>query len=145
MDGRHRAGGSRALVSLIEKAGGAIYADLLREYGVDLRHLFDDSGELSPKRALILIENLPPSSRTVTLIGDNPEAYGWDLSAHMLASVIDTIRENTYTNVQVRTKKRIDPPEPFTRPGVEKEAKERKPNKFVQMAQQQFALHNRSE
>lgn len=118
-----------------------MYADLLREYGVDLRELFSEVDPLTPRRALALIENLPTSSRTFALWNDSPESYGWGTQEYLLAGVIDSVREGTFTNIQVRSKKKIQPFEPFPTPGVQKKKKEKPVNAFIAMAQAEFYKH----
>lgn len=142
MDGDHSAGGSRALLGAIDKAGSALYADLLREYGFDLLDLFREDPP-SPKYILGLVENLPPHSQTSNILRDTPEGFGWDTSSYLLASIVNSVREGTFANMQVRTKKKLSPPEPVFTPGTEKQ-KKNKPNKFVQMAQAQLAKRQRS-
>lgn len=137
MDGGLGAGGSLTLADLIDRYGAIIYADLLRYYQVDISTLVSDTPEITPKQALALIENLPSESKTLAYISGAPSSYGWGTTAYLLAGVIDTVRENTHTNIQVRTKKRIKPFDRFPIPGSEK--KEKPVNMFVQMAQQQFA------
>lgn len=137
MDGGLGTGGSLVLADLIERHGAIIYADLLRYYQVDISTLVSDSPEISPKQAIALLENLPPESKSLAYISEVPSSYGWDTRAYLLAGLIDTIRENTHTNIQVRTKKKIKPFDKFPIPGLEK--KEKPVSMFVQMAQQQLA------
>ena len=120
-----------------------MYADLLRYYGVDLLGVVADPPEISPKRATALIRNLPTESRTAAILRKSENSAGWDHTAYLLASVIDAVRENTFVNMQVRTKKRIEPFDKVPVPGVEK-TKKKSTNKFVQMAQQQWAIATRS-
>lgn len=49
----------------------------------------------------------------------------------MLASLIDAVRENTYANMQVRTRKKLKQPTPVKVPG----AKKKQANSFLRMAQ----------
>ena len=90
-----------------------------------------------------MIRNLPTESRTAAILRKSENSAGWDHTAYLLASVIDAVRENTFVNMQVRTKKRIEPFEKVPVPGVEK-TKKKSTNKFVQMAQQQWAIATRS-
>ena len=131
-------GGSLALVRAFEKAGAAVYGDFQRYYGIDLGDLFREDSGLTPSRVLFLLEGLPHESRTINAIADLPEGAGWGVLEHLTATLIDAVHENTFTNVQVRTKKKLSPPERFPVPGAEK-AKKPKANMFVKMAQAQLA------
>lgn len=112
-----------------------MYADLRRYYGVDASGLVAEPPLLSPVEVLALIENLPQESATSARMRDEPSATGWDTTAHLVAIVADAVRENTHANLQVRTKKKIKPPERLPVPGVKK----KKPkNTFVAMAQAQY-------
>lgn len=81
----------------------------------------------------MLIECLPAESVTNARSRELPEAAGWSVDSYLLASLIDAVRENTFTNIQVRTKKKLTPPDRVQVPGV---VKEKKPNSFVAKAQQ---------
>lgn len=136
MDEGFPGGGSLALARLIEEHGGSVYADLRRYYGVDLSGVVADPPTISPAEVLALVENLPAESMTVSLEQGIPEAVGWGLSEHLLASVVDAVRENTFANMQVRTKKKLKAPDRIPVPGRKVE---KKPNKFLAMARAQFA------
>lgn len=125
-----------------EVGDSCLYSDLLRFYGVDLSELFVDTASLSPRRVLWMVEGLPMESRTSAVLRKSPDSTGWTTSDYLTANVIDAVRENTFVNMQVRTKKRL---KPFARtpiPGGEKEAP-KKQNSFVAMAQKQFAFSTR--
>lgn len=115
-----------------------MYADLLRFYGVDLQGLFYDPPEVDPKRAMALVEGLPQDSRTMARLRGAPDSAGWDTNSYLLASLIDVVRENTFVNMQVRTKKRLKPFEQVPVPGVKKKKKGPQ-NSFALMAQQQMS------
>lgn len=138
MDDGYPAGGSRALVRVLEEAGGYIYADFLRYYGVDLQDLVKEEPTLSPKRAMALLEGLPPESRTSAHLRDDGESYGWATSDYLLAAIANSVREGTFVNMQVRTKKKLAPIEPIEVPGTKK-TKSKPVNNFVRMAQAQLA------
>lgn len=140
MDGGIRAGGSRALASLIEGNESVVFSDLLREYGVHLGGVVADPPTLSPSEALALIENLPEDSRTLALLRGMEDSYGWTVDTYLTAALIDAVRENTYANMQVRTKKSLPKPEKLPVPGVERK---KKVNSFVAMAQAQLAKAGR--
>lgn len=109
MDGGCSAGGSLALADLLDEHGDKIYPEVLRYYGVDLRGLF--LSELDAKTALCLVYALPPDSMTYAALTNDKDTAGWGITEHLLAGVIDAVQQNTFTNVQVRTKKRLTPPE----------------------------------
>lgn len=109
-----------------------LYADLLRYYGVDVVGLFVDPPELSPAQVLALIEGLPNGSKFMAQAGGVPDSAGWDTNSYMLASLIDAVRENTYANMQVRTKKKLKRPTPVKVPGSKQPSSS---NSFLKMAQ----------
>ncbi|UBI10053.1 hypothetical protein LA324_05440 [Corynebacterium coyleae] len=67
-------------------------------------------------------------------------SYGWTVNTYLTAALIDAVRENTYANMQVRTKKRLPKPEKLPVPGVKQK---KKVNNFVAMAQAQLAKAGR--
>lgn len=112
-----------------------MFADLLRVYGVDLRHVVSGDSDLTPALVLGLVEELPFGCRTTAVLSGEEGFAGWDLQSFLLASVVDAVREGTFANMQVRTKKKLTPPDPVSRPGVKRE----KPvNKFLAMARAQL-------
>lgn len=127
MDGGDPGGGSRELVRLIDKHGEYLVADFLSIYGIDLRELVSDEGDLSPRRALALVQGLPHGTRSWARIQDDPELEGWDIQAYLLASLVESVRENTFATVQIQSKKKLKRPEPMQIPGVHKK-KERRPD-----------------
>lgn len=112
-----------------------MYADCLRFYRVDLTGLVSDPPALSPAEALALVENLPPDSMTSALVRGQQDTYGWGTSDYLLASVVDAVRENTFANMQVRTKKKLKAPDKLPVPGREAV---KKPNNFLAMARAEF-------
>lgn len=137
MDGRDPGGGSRQLVRLIDKYGEYLVPDFLSHYQVDLRELVSDDGDLSPRRALVLLMGLPFGCRSWAYIQDEPDLQGWDPQAYLLAALVDSVRENTFATVQIQTKKKLKAPEPMKIPGVRKK-EEPKGNLFVQMARAHY-------
>lgn len=128
----------------MDKAGTALVADLRREYGFDLRELLSEDPP-SPRYVLGLIEELPPNYKTSAILRDEIEGYGWDTTAYLLAAIANSVREGTFVNMQVRTKKKLQPIDPIKVPGLEKKKKEKQPaNNFVRMAQAQLAKTMRS-
>lgn len=95
---------------------------------------------LTPAEVLALVENLPPESATVAGLRGVDESIGWTNSTYLLASILDAVREGTFANMQVRTKKKLKQPERIPVPGVEPS---KKVNQFVAMAQAQYKLAGR--
>lgn len=89
---------------------------------------------------MALITGLPSESTSSCILRDVPEQAGWGTTNTLLAEVINSVRDNTHTNVQVRTKKKIPEFPRINIPGSEEEKAEKKktPNLFVRMAQAQF-------
>lgn len=137
MDGGDPGGGSRELVRLIDEFGWYLVPDMLSTYGVDLRDLVSDEGELSPRRALSLISGLPPGTATWARLAGEEDLAGWDTQTFLLAGLIDSVRENTFATVQVNSKKRLKQPEPFPVPGSKKK-KRPEQNMFAAMAAAQL-------
>jgi len=46
---------------------------------------------------------------TYAALTNDKDTAGWGITEHLLAGVIDAVQQNTFTNVQVRTKKRLTP------------------------------------
>ena len=116
-----------------------MYADLLREYGVDLRELLSEEPTTTPTLVLALIEELPFSSRTSALLRDSPDSAGWDTSDYLTAALIDSVRDGTFANMQMNSKKKLQPFERVPIPGVEKKPEKKPVNNFVRMAQMALA------
>lgn len=143
MDGHFPGGGSRALLRALEKAGTHLVSDLLSRYGFDLRDILSEDPP-SPKWVLGLVEGLPPESMTAALMRDSEDSYGWTTTDYLSAAVINSIRENTFVNMQVRTKKKLKPIESVSVPGLSKKKENKPVNNFVRMAQMQLAQQTRS-
>lgn len=112
---------------------------------MDLLDLFREENPLSPKRALALIEGLPIETMTSALLREEPDSYGWGTETYLLAAGINAVREGTFVNMQVRTKKKLAPPDLVVTPGSEAARDKHKPaNAFVKMAQAQLAKQDRS-
>lgn len=122
-----------------------LYAELLRYYNVDLSDILASTPSISPTKVVWLIQSLPVESRTSAILRKNPESYGWTNTDYLLANVIDSVRENTFANIQVRTKKKLQPFDRTPVPGMREEKKKPTQNKFLKMAQQQWALGNKKE
>lgn len=138
MDGGYPGGGSRQLVRLIDEHGWYLVPDTLATYGVDLRDLVSDEGELSPRRALALIYGLPPGCPSWARLQGDPELTGWDTKTYLLAGLIESVRENTFATVQVKSRKKLKRPEPMQLPGAKPNKKKPEQNLFLRMANAQF-------
>lgn len=98
-----------------------------------------DAGELSPRRALALIQGLPHGTRSIALIQGDPELEGWDVDSFLTAALIETMRENTFATVQIQSRKKLKHPEPLKIPGGSSPKKNTQPaNMFAQMARAQY-------
>jgi hypothetical protein len=115
---------------MIEENGGAITADLLRFYGVDIRDLF--KGTLSPRYCLALVENLPIESATYSshIAEGDRSAMGWDRNTYVMADLIDAINilHTTLVRANSNNPKKVKDPEPYERPGQKERV--RKANTF---------------
>lgn len=135
MDGGYPGGGSRILVRLIDEHGWYLASDLLATYQVDIRELV--SGEESPRWALSLIYGLPQGSMSWARLQGDPELVGWTTQTFLLAGLIESVRDNTFATVQLKSKKRLKRPESIRIPG---DHKQKRPNQnlFLQMATAQY-------
>lgn len=106
---------------------------------MDLRDLFVEDTSLTPSLVLALVYELPVGSRTASLMSGVEDSSGWGINSYLLASLINAVRENTFANMQVRTKKKLSRPEPVNTPLSKREEKKPAGNTFVRMAQAQFA------
>jgi hypothetical protein len=104
---------------MLNEHGGEITADLLRYYGVNILDLF--TGDLSPRRCLALVENLPIESNTYSnRIAEGERAeMGWDRNTYVMADLIDAILvlHTTLARANVENPKKVKDPEPYERPG----------------------------
>lgn len=97
---------------------------------------------MSPKWALNLISGLPAETVTAATLREDEGSVGWDTNTYLLTALVNSVREGTFANMQVRTEKKLKPPEPIPLPGAER--KQSKPaNAFVRMAQAQLAARNK--
>lgn len=138
MDGDEPAGGSEALAGLIDEYGEALVPDLLSEYGVDLRDLFDSENPLSPRWVLNLVVHLPIASAFVAKQRGGQEFRGWDAERYALADAATSLRfiKHMYLSAHLdRKKHRLpEPPKAFPTPELTKTMKNsKKPGAFAQM------------
>jgi hypothetical protein len=67
---------------------------------------------------------------------------GWGIDQYMFASLIDSVRENTYAFLLANSKKKPEEPKPAYRPG-NKDEKKSKPNSFGSMAAAVYTAANK--
>ncbi|MEO3851758.1 hypothetical protein ABGB09_29720 [Streptomyces sp. B8F3] len=118
MGGFGESGGSRALCELIDAHGAALVADFRRFYGLDLADALYGERPVAPPVLLALVEELPDTSALAVSLRGGAEHRGWDLHAHLVASVIDAVGEAAWVTAQASSKKRIRRPKPFPRPAT---------------------------
>jgi hypothetical protein len=110
-------------VRLLRERSDDVEADLQRYYRVDLRGLF--SGSLTLRRVGVLVRHLPAESACVSALAEHvdPRAADespqrlWGTSEHLLAGVLDAVREVAWLVAQTNSSKRIPAPKPIPRPG----------------------------
>jgi hypothetical protein len=108
VDGDHPAGGSTALVELIDEVGSALDYDLLH-LGVDLTQVLRD--EVSPARVLWLVDQLPDDSASKTALSRNPALRSWRLNEVLLAGVFNRLGTVAIAAAQPHIKKRLPTPD----------------------------------
>lgn len=69
------------------------------------------------RRLLVLIRELPATSRVAVALAGGVEHDGWDLHAYLTAAVIDAVNANTHAVVQVNSRRKVPAPPPIPRPG----------------------------
>lgn len=130
MAGGYSAGGSSGLASLIDDHGEELFADLLETYGISLVQALTDESDYSPQQLLILIKQLPLTSRTVAALRGGPVYLGWDADRYMFASLIDAVNQNTHATISANSgKKKPKAPKPFPRPEATVKRRENNPFK----------------
>jgi hypothetical protein len=101
-------------VALLSEHGGAVEADLLRFYRVDVREL--GTPRLTWRRFLALVAGLPRTSATFRAM--HPESADWGLLEQLTAAACDALSIANWQRAQAGSKTRIAPPKPIQRPGV---------------------------
>ncbi|QGJ90174.1 tail assembly chaperone [Mycobacterium phage SheaKeira] len=109
-------GGSRTLAELVDDYGDCIFADLWDEYGVDLRDIFLPESRWTPKSLLVLIKELPMSSRFFAEKQGGPQFRGWDEGRYATVAIVNAVRALQYTYVAAHSKQRPKAPDPFPIP-----------------------------
>ncbi|GAA2629572.1 hypothetical protein [Streptomyces axinellae] len=117
------AGGIGGLADFLREYGEAVEWDMARYWpGRSLLELW--RGTLSWRELKVFLKFLPPDSATARAVRSaTPEDDTWTLDRHLLATVADAVRENTYALVKLqgdpKKTRRLKPPKPIPRPGVE--------------------------
>ncbi|MFF1709322.1 hypothetical protein [Streptomyces sp. NPDC058268] len=117
------AGGIPGLARLLREHGEAVEWDMARYWpGRSLLELY--RGEMSWRELRVFLRYLPPESATARSVrGSTPDEDQWTLDRQLLATVADSVRENTFAMVKLhgdpKKTKRMKPPPPIERPGVE--------------------------
>lgn len=140
MDGGHESGGSATLARLIDQYGDYIAADLMETYRVDLRDIFVPEARLTPKWLLVLIKELPVTSRFYSEKRGGQQFRGWDESRYTLAAIVNAVRALQWTYLSAHMKSNPKPPEPYPTPDRNTRKKNNnKPGSFASIAAQMIA------
>lgn len=134
MDGIDSIGGSVWLGQLIDEFGEYIACDLTETYGIDLRDIFREDSDMSPRWLLSHIKNLPLGSRYYSEQRGGQQFRGWDESRYAAVATVNAIRALQYTYITAHSKKRPKMPEMFPVPEKEIVQKKVTPNSFAAMA-----------
>jgi len=132
--------GSHQLIDLIRKVGGEhLIADFEQYTRYHFGDVLKDGSGLTPRLALILINQLPIESRTMAVLQGGAEFIGWDRKMYMLANLIDATNQVAYVTVAAASgKKKPKKPTPIERPGMAVNRKRGK-NSFSSVAQNMMA------
>lgn len=117
-------------------------------YGIDLRDLFSDVDPLSPRWALLHIQQLPMGSSFVAEIRGGMQFRGWDEDRYMQAALIDSVRVLQYILILVNSdpkKSKPPPPEPYPLPDHVKRNKQDEPGSFAFIAKKKLAEARRKQ
>ena len=139
MDGFDSIGGSVWLGELIDNFGEYIACDLTETYGIDLRDIFRDDSDMSPRWLLSHIKNLPLGSRFYSEQRGGQQFRGWDESRYAMVATVNAVRALQYTYITAHSKKRPQLPEMFPVPEKEIVKKKVMPNSFAAIAARNLA------
>lgn len=86
-------------------------------------------GTLSWRDVRVFLRYLPADSATARAVrGSTPEEDAWTLDRQLLATVADAVREQTFALIRLhgdpKATRRLTPPDPIPRPGVQARAKD---------------------
>jgi hypothetical protein len=114
--GANPAGGSLQLVKLIEDGHGeAILSDLSQYHGRDLRDLWRDNRDLTPRYVLWLVGHLPEDSAFIASMRGGQQHRVWTLQNHLLASVANLLFAANRQRAGLKTHSMpVKPPTPKT-------------------------------
>lgn len=116
------AGGISGLRRFLEEYGEAVEWDIPRYWpGRSLLELY--RGTMSWRELRVFLRYLPNDSATRRAVKPlTPDEEFWNPDRHLMATVVDAIRENTFATVKLggdpKKTKRMRPPKPIPRPGV---------------------------
>lgn len=134
MDGGYPGPGSANLVRLIDKLGEELVADFEQYTNHHLVDLFVEESGLTPRLAIVLIQQLPLEARTIAAMRGGDEFRGWGLDRYLLAQLIDAVNQTTYVTVAANSgRKKPSRPKPVDRPESVVKRK-RGTNSFARMA-----------
>jgi hypothetical protein len=115
-------------------------------FGIDLRDLFLEENPLSPRWALLHIQQLPMGSSFVAELRGGPEFRGWDADRYMTARLIDLFGIANYIQILInhdRDKPKPPPPDPYPLPDNVKRSEQNQPGSFGFIARQKIAQARR--
>lgn len=121
------AGGIAGLLRFLAEHGEAVEWDVAHYWpGRSLLEVY--RGEMSWRELGVFLRHLPHDSATVRAVrGTTVEEDQWTLDRHLLAAVVESVRENTFAQVRLhgdpKKTKHMKPPGPIPRPGVEAPAR----------------------
>jgi hypothetical protein len=141
VDGIHIVGGSVWLGELIDQYGEYLVADLTETYNIDLRDIFRDDKDLSPRWLMAHILNLPLGSRFYAEQQGGQQFRGWDESRYAQVATVNAIRALQYTYISAHSKRKPPMPDMFPIPEATVKVRKKKqgPGSFAYIAAQQLA------
>lgn len=119
---RRGAGGIAGLADFLREHGEAVEWDMARYWpGRSLLELY--RGEMSWRELRVFLRFLPHDSATHRSVHpESREETFWTPDRHLLATIVDSVRENTFATVKLggdpKKTARLKPPKPIPRPGV---------------------------
>jgi hypothetical protein len=106
-------GGSLQLVKLIDEHGPALVADFAHYYHRDLRDLWRDDADLTPRLAIMLAGQLPEGSAFFASIQGGARYRSWTLQNQLLGFIGNSLYAANRQRAGKPTKKLpINPPKP---------------------------------
>lgn len=74
------------------------------------------TGSHDPAVILVLINQLPLSSRTVAVLRGGDQFVGWDVDRYFMATLIDSVNRVAYVTAAANSKRKPKAPKPTERP-----------------------------